>query len=129
MPDTIASQAQMVKVAQRSDFTPPSAKAVEVKGQKVIVIFMGGDYFALENRCSGCQSELQDGKIANGLLTCPRCSSIFYIRNGGVRRAPAAKPLKVYEVRYDSDSVYVGQDKQLALKGAKTVTKETAIKW
>ena len=129
MPDTVMSLAQMVKVAPRSEFTPPSAKAAEVRGQKVVVIFVGGDFFALENRCSSCGSELHDGKISGGLLTCPRCGSMYYIRNGGVKRAPATKPLKSYEVRYDSETVYVGPEKQVKVKQEKGITKQTEIKW
>jgi nitrite reductase/ring-hydroxylating ferredoxin subunit len=119
----------MEKVAARTDFTPPSAKAIDVKGQKVAVIFMGGDFFAVENTCQSCGSELQDGKISGGLLTCPRCPSIYYIRTGAVRRGPATKPLKSYEVRYDSESVYVGPEQQVSAKQEKPVTKETQIKW
>lgn len=129
MPTQTTDLKQMTKVAERSEFTPPSAKPVEAKGNKVIVIYMGGDYFALENRCTSCGSELQDGKIAGGMITCARCKSMYYVRHGGVKKFPATQGLKVYELRYDDTSVYVGPEKQLKVKESKPVTKATPIKW
>ena len=126
---SMTSIGQMAKVALRKDLAPGSTKAVEVKGQKVIILCAGGDYFALENHCSGCGGELQDGKIAGGMIACPRCGSMYYYRHGGVKRAPATHALKVYELRYDSEAVYLGSEKDVKIKEHRIVSKETPIKW
>ena len=129
MPSQMVPLDQMSKVALRNELTPATSKAVEAKGHKVLLITAGGDYFAVENRCSSCQSEMQDGKIASGLLTCQRCGSMYYYRTGAVRKSPATKALKAFELRYDSEAVYVGPEKKVGIKEGKTVSKETPIKW
>ncbi len=126
---TMKSIAEMTKVALRKDLTPGTSKAVEAGGKKVLLVYAGGDYFALDNRCSGCGGGLEDAKVSVGMIACARCPSMYYYRHGGVKRTPAAEPLKVYQLRYDSEAVYVGPEKSLKIKEHRVVTKETPIKW
>jgi nitrite reductase/ring-hydroxylating ferredoxin subunit/uncharacterized membrane protein len=62
---------------------------VQVEGRKVLLHRDGMQVHAMENACSHLGGPLDEGKVANGVVTCPWHSSQFLLTNGRCVRGPA----------------------------------------
>ncbi|HET7339569.1 MAG TPA: Rieske 2Fe-2S domain-containing protein [Candidatus Dormibacteraeota bacterium] len=62
---------------------------VEVEGRRVLLHREGTRVYAMENACSHLGGPLDEGKIANGVVTCPWHGSQFRLADGRCVRGPA----------------------------------------
>ena len=47
-------------------------KHVEVKGKEIVIVNVGGKFYAMDDRCGHMNALLSMGSIANGsIVTCP----------------------------------------------------------
>ena len=74
-------------VAKTSDIQPGERLAVAVKGRPVVVFNLGGDFFALLNRCPHQSAELSRG-ITAGINISDSPGSAECIRTGEFIRCP-----------------------------------------
>jgi 3-phenylpropionate/trans-cinnamate dioxygenase ferredoxin subunit len=80
---------------------PPGDVKIVRAGELAIGVFnVGGEYFAIEDRCSH-----DDGPLAEGdfdpdrmVVICPRHGSEFDLRSGRPLSLPAYLPVEIYEV-------------------------------
>jgi 3-phenylpropionate/trans-cinnamate dioxygenase ferredoxin subunit len=80
---------------------PPGEVKIVRAGELAIGVFnVGGEYFAIEDRCSH-----DDGPLAEGdfdpdrmVVICPRHGSEFDLRSGRPLSLPAYLPVEIYEV-------------------------------
>ncbi|MGB0957031.1 MAG: Rieske (2Fe-2S) protein [Litorivicinus sp.] len=74
--------------------------------EAVILLFnLDGEFFALEDRCTHDDAELDGGDIENGCIKCPRHGACFDIRTGDAKSAPAYEATDKFETRINSDGV------------------------
>ncbi len=83
------------------ELPPGSVKIVVAGSIEVGVYNCGGEYFAIEDRCSH-----DDGPLCEGdwdeedcLVVCPRHGSQFDLRTGRPRSLPAYEPVDTFPVR------------------------------
>ena len=77
-------------------------------GRKIGVFHCeGGEYFAIEDRCSHDDGPLAEGEFDSAACTveCPRHGSLFDITTGKPRTLPAYRPVDTFDVRVDDDEV------------------------
>ena len=74
-------------VAAAKDLPPGSRKLVDVAGRTIVVFNVGGEYFALLNRCPHQGGNLCEGKLI-GLLEAPEPGHYRYTRVGEILRCP-----------------------------------------
>jgi 3-phenylpropionate/trans-cinnamate dioxygenase ferredoxin component len=70
-------------------------------GRKIGVFHcMGGDMFAIEDRCSHDDGPLAEGEFdqASCTVECPRHGSVFDLRTGKPKSLPAYAPVDTFEV-------------------------------
>jgi 3-phenylpropionate/trans-cinnamate dioxygenase ferredoxin component len=98
-----------VTVARRDEIVPGTKKIVEVDGALVVVINLGGEYFAIEDVCTHDGGPLGEGRLdpATGQIICPRHGARFDVRTGEALTLPAFEPVPAYEVRLEGDDVLV----------------------
>ena len=77
-----------------------------VKGQYIVVVRIGDDVFAFEDRCPHAGAPLSDGRFHQGRVTCRHHQWQFDIRTGEAIRPKIAK-LKTFPVKIDGDNVLV----------------------
>ena len=74
-------------VAAASDIPPGGRKLVQVNGRAVVVFNLGGEFFALNNRCPHRGGSLCDG-VAVGLVQSSEPGDYQYSRKGEIIRCP-----------------------------------------
>ena len=97
-------------VAGVSDVAEGEMLAVALAdGAPVCVFNHRGIIGAVGNLCTHAEFLISDGVLhGDGTLECVWHGARFDCRTGAVRRAPADRPLPVYEVRTDAGRVLVG---------------------
>ena len=82
-----------------SDIADGEYKSIEIDDIPLLVFNLQGEYFALEDRCTHDDAELDGGAIEDGCIKCPRHGACFDIRTGAAKSAPAYEPTDAFEVR------------------------------
>jgi 3-phenylpropionate/trans-cinnamate dioxygenase ferredoxin subunit len=74
-------------VAAVDDIPPGARKLVEVKGRAIVVFNLGGEFFALNNRCPHRGGSLCEGRLT-GLVQAAQPGEYTYTRRGEFIRCP-----------------------------------------
>lgn len=84
---------------------------VTVDNEPVLLLKADEELFAIGNQCTHQGAALEKGvvKIAGSVrtVTCPAHGSMFRLDDGKVMRPPAARPAQVYDVKVESDRVFL----------------------
>ena len=88
-----------VKAAESKDIVPSSMKAVDVAGEKVCIVNIEGNYYAIGNVCTHVGGPLDEGTLEGYEVECPWHGSKFDVRTGEVTNPPADTPQSIYEVK------------------------------
>ncbi len=62
---------------------PSGLGAVDLAGMRVLLCRAGNDLYAYRDRCPNCRSVLENGRLADNLLTCHTCGHKFDVRLAG----------------------------------------------
>jgi 3-phenylpropionate/trans-cinnamate dioxygenase ferredoxin subunit len=98
---------RFVKVARADEIRPGEKKIVEVDGALIVVVNLGGEFFALEDVCTHDGGPLGEGTLEDGQLVCPRHGARFDVRTGDALKMPAFEPVPTYEVRVENGDILV----------------------
>ncbi|MBS0375431.1 MAG: non-heme iron oxygenase ferredoxin subunit [Proteobacteria bacterium] len=83
-----------------ADAVPAGGHAVyEVDGRYVAVYNVGGELYAIEDRCSHDDNPLADGPVEGLEVICPRHGARFCLRTGAALSPPAYEPVATFPVR------------------------------
>ena len=74
-------------VASAGDIAPGGRKLVEVRGRKLVVFNLDGEFFALSDRCPHQGGPLSKGNLT-GFVSSPAPGEYCYSRKGEVIRCP-----------------------------------------
>jgi nitrite reductase/ring-hydroxylating ferredoxin subunit len=74
-------------VAAAADIAPGGRKLVEIAGRGIVVFNLGGEFFALANRCPHQAGQLVEGKLC-GLVRSSEPGVYEYTRRGEMIRCP-----------------------------------------
>lgn len=96
-----------VRVASKSDLAEGKMISLEVEGKEVVVANVGGNYYAIRNRCTHMGCMLSDGTLKGEHLQCPCHGSTFNVKNGNVVKGPATKPESIFQVKEEKDQILV----------------------
>src|SRR4051812_26149658 len=80
---------------------PPGEMKIVVSGLDSIGVYnIGGEYYALEDRCSHDDGPLCEGEVDpdTGVVVCPRQGATYDIRSGDALALPAPEPVSTYPV-------------------------------
>ena len=97
------------RVCSVADVAPGTAAQFVVDGQKVAVVRIGDDWYAIGDTCTHQKISLAEGEVhPEGLeIECWKHGSCFSLVTGEPNSLPATRPEPVYEVRVDGDDVLV----------------------
>ncbi len=94
-------------VMDSADLAAGKNKAVTIEGISVLVCNVDNEYFAVENRCTHQESELEGGRIRNGMIACPMHGVLFDVRTGCGKGPLGRKPLRTFALRINDGRVEV----------------------
>ena len=112
---------EFIKASKTSEFEDRTKKKLLIQGQEILLARVDDKYYAASNRCPHLGGDLYDGKLEGTIVTCPRHSSQFDLKDGAVVRwlkgsgffsavGKAFKPpkqLKTYSVRVEGEDILV----------------------
>jgi len=98
-----------IEVAPVDDLPPGSVKLVHAGQITVGVYNRGGEFYAIEDRCSHDDGPLAEGDfdVEAGVAICPRHGSEFDVRTGRPLSLPAYQPVETFEVFVEDGLVKV----------------------
>ena len=96
-----------VKAAESKDMAPSSMKAVDVAGEKVCIINIEGNYYAIGNVCTHVGGPLDEGTLEGYEVECPWHGSKFDVRTGEPTKPPARQSVPTYEVKLEGNNILV----------------------
>jgi 3-phenylpropionate/trans-cinnamate dioxygenase ferredoxin subunit len=112
---------ERIEAGKDADFTEGEIKKFEAGEHKIIVVKVGGRYYAADAHCPHMQADISEGELEGTVITCPLHGSKFDLKDGSVvnwlgmkgiaLKAAGAlhvpRTLDVYKVEIDRDSVFV----------------------
>jgi 3-phenylpropionate/trans-cinnamate dioxygenase ferredoxin subunit len=82
--------------------------ALDVRGTRIAVANVGGNYYAFDDACTHEQCSLTEmGELAGTTVTCTCHGSEFDVSTGKVLAPPATVPVKVYATRVEGDALHI----------------------
>ncbi len=98
-----------IDVCPLEELPPGSVKIVHAGQISVGVYNLGGELYAIEDRCSHDDGPLCEGDydVEEGFAVCPRHGSQIDIRTGAALTLPAVLPVETFPVRVDEGIVKV----------------------
>ena len=99
----------LVNVAPLEEFPPGSVKIVHAGEIAVGVYNLGGELYAIEDRCSHDNGPLAEGDFDpdEGVAICPRHGAHIDIRTGRPLSLPAVLPVETFSVSVEDGIVKV----------------------
>lgn len=87
---------------------------VRVGGHPIVLTSVGGEIYAVADRCSHEDVPLSLGCIHGDTIKCSYHGSRFSLRTGEPMDEPADTPIRVYPVKVEENTVLIGIDKEQA---------------
>lgn len=98
--------AEFQTVCQVTDIQEGEGRTVKVGGKFVAVFKEGGRFFAIDDMCPHMGASLGDGRVENGIVTCPWHAWRFRLQDGAWADSPRIK-IGCYPVQVVGDTVQV----------------------
>lgn len=96
-----------IAVARVEELPPGTRLHFAFDEETVIVLNVGGEFFAIADLCTHDGGPLEDGGVCDHQIECPRHGARFDIRTGRVTRLPATDAIPTYRVKIEEGLVYV----------------------
>lgn len=98
-----------IRLCRRDELGPGQARRFDLGGHRICLVRIGGDFYAIADRCSHEDYSLADGEVlAEELeIECWKHGSTFSLTTGEPRSLPATKAVPVYDVTIRGDEVVV----------------------
>ncbi|MEN6418333.1 MAG: Rieske 2Fe-2S domain-containing protein [Clostridiaceae bacterium] len=105
------------KAASADELKDGEMKKAILKDNVVLLVRLGGTFYALDNKCPHMGGSLADGTLDGASVVCPRHGTAFDVRTGAVAKNGklAFIPVKpasarTYPVKVEGGDVLVGID-------------------
>lgn len=96
-----------ITVAAVREIPPGKMKCVSVRGQRILIANVEGEFLAVDDMCTHEDWSLSKGCLKGDTVKCPLHGSRFNLRTGVPLEEPAEQPLKTYRVHVEGDAVVV----------------------
>jgi 3-phenylpropionate/trans-cinnamate dioxygenase ferredoxin subunit len=95
-------------VAARAEEIPENGThLVSVGPWSILFCRVGGEVFAVENRCPHQNSPLEGGRLRRGMILCPQHGMGFELKTGQPKGNLTQVPLRTFPVRVVNEAVEV----------------------
>lgn len=103
--------ADWTDVCRADELAPGQCRVVDVDGVYMVVVNVGGEFFAIEDVCTHDGGDLASGGVTGDVITCPRHGARFCVRTGAALSPPAYEPTAKFPVRVEGGVVQVRDDR------------------
>ena len=95
------------EVASIGDVEEGEAIVVQVVGEPVALFKVGGDFYAVHDRCTHGRASLAEGFVDDGCVECPLHEGRFDIRTGAALSGPVRQAVRSYPVKVEDERVSI----------------------
>ena len=99
--------AKWIDVSSVSELKSGMHTLLRLQQLDLLLVNVGGEFYAIENTCSHDGGELSSGEICGAEITCPRHGARFDLMSGAVLSPPAFDDIATYPVRVVDNIVQV----------------------
>ncbi|MDQ3106779.1 MAG: non-heme iron oxygenase ferredoxin subunit [Actinomycetota bacterium] len=101
--------AESLRLCARSEMTAGEARRFDIGGERICLVRIGDDFYAIGDECSHEDYSLAEGEIFadEKEIECWRHGSAFSLTTGEPTTLPATQPVPVYDVTFAGDDVIV----------------------
>lgn len=96
-----------IRVGSVADFPEQRGVAVSIGTQRLVVVRIGGQVFAVTDSCPHRGFPLHDGSIAGTVIRCRTHGSCFNLRTGAVERGPASRGIATFPARIVDEQIEI----------------------
>ena len=75
--------------------------------KKILLANLNGKLYATDRICTHAEADLSTGILSDEGVRCPLHLSVFNLESGEPQNLPAEKSLQTYNVKIDSNEIYV----------------------
>ena len=97
-----------VEAAKVGELSAGEMKLVEVADERVVLINVDGNLYAISDTCTHAECPLSEGSLEGNVLECDCHGSQFNVMTGEVESGPAIEPVPTYAVNIEGDTVLIG---------------------
>ena len=99
---------EKIFVCKTTQISIGQMKKISVDGKDIVIVNIGGNYFAINDTCTHAGASLSEGKIENSTIMCDWHGAQFDCKNGKLIKFPAKiDDLEVYNVVVEEDNILV----------------------
>jgi 3-phenylpropionate/trans-cinnamate dioxygenase ferredoxin subunit len=100
---------ETVTLCKTDELASGEARRFDVDGHRIALVRIGDEFHAVDDECSHEDYSLAEGEVwaDECEIECPRHGSTFDLLTGEPCSLPATRPIAVYKVVVDGDSVSV----------------------
>lgn len=99
---------EKIFVCKTTQISTGQMKKISVDGKDIVVVNIGGDYFAINDTCTHAGASLSEGKIEDATIICDWHGAQFDCKNGKLIKFPAKiDDLEVYNVVVEEDNILI----------------------
>jgi len=105
----VSATVRVERLCAASEMKPGTARRFEVGSQRVCLIRIGDEFYAIGDQCSHADFSLADGELYcdEREIECWKHGSTFSLVDGKPQSLPATRPVPVYDIRREGDDVLV----------------------
>ncbi len=98
---------ETIDVCPLNELAPGQMRLIEHDDLEIGVFNCGGDFYAIEDRCSHDDGPLAEGPFDADACTveCPRHGSLFDLKTGRPKTLPAYQPVDTFQVIIDHEMI------------------------
>ncbi|ROO27265.1 ferredoxin [Salinisphaera orenii MK-B5] len=100
-----------ISAVRAADIPDNGCVICDLDDEDIAIYNLGGEYFAIEDRCSHDGGDLASGWVEAGCAVCPRHGARFDIRTGRVVAPPAYEDIHAFPVRLVDGMVQIRDDR------------------
>ena len=97
-----------ILVSKAADIPPGKMQKITADGKEILVVNVGGNYYALADTCTHAGASLSEGTLEDSVITCGWHGAKFDCKTGKLDSFPAKiKDLNCYKATIESGNVFL----------------------
>ncbi len=101
-----------IDVARACEIDEDCCKLFDLDDEDIAIYNLGGEFFAIEDRCTHDGGDLASGWVEDGCAVCPRHGARFDIRTGKVMAPPAYEDIHAFPTRVRDNRVQIRDNRE-----------------
>lgn len=102
--------ANWIPVIREGALAPGEHVLIDADGIQLVVFNSEGRYLAIENLCSHDGNPINEGRVEEGEIICPRHGARFCLKTGRVLGPPAYEDIPAHAVRVHDGQIEVDSE-------------------